>query len=88
MLINELARFRFDVQQKVGGAAKNIDIGQNAALRVQKKRVASLPGLKLLDVIGEHGMQQAGSIVAGGDKFAARREIQPCGAGAQGFVAR
>jgi len=59
-----LARFGFDVQQKVIRPAKNVRIRENPSLVVQKKCIATAAGRELLDVIGGHGVQQARPILA------------------------
>ena len=80
VLVQRLAGFRLNIQQKIVRAAQHVRIGQDAALVVQEKCVTTGSRCKLLDVIGGHGVQQPRAILAGEFDFSARREVDPGGA--------
>src|SRR5260370_1089148 len=68
-------------------AAKNIRVGQNAALRGEEKRIAAGTWRELLDMVGGHGVQQARAVLACQLDFAARGKVQPCRAGPKCSIA-
>ena len=75
--VDQFASFGLGIQQETVIEAEQVDVGQYVALRIQEKGVASHAGLKLLHVVGGHGMQQAGAIRSGRVNAPARRKIQP-----------
>src|SRR5208282_2319358 len=69
-------------------AAEHVRIGEDAALVIQEKCVATRARRKLLDVIGRHRVQQARPVLTGELDFAARGEVHPGGAISECVVTR
>jgi hypothetical protein len=74
------------IEQKVVVAAEQVEVGENAALRVEEKRIAAPARLELKHMIGKHGVEPAGAVLAGGAKAAAGGEVEPGSALAEGLV--
>ena len=80
MAEDALASFGLGIQQEPVFQAEQVDVGQDVPLRVQKEGVASGAWGKLLHMVGSHGVQQAGAVVAGGVDAPAGGEVEPgCG---------
>jgi hypothetical protein len=82
MAEDALARFGLGIKQEAIFQTQQIDVSQDVSLRVQEEGVASRAGRELLDVIGGHGVQKAGAVVAADINAAASGVIQPGGGGA------
>jgi hypothetical protein len=66
--------------------AKQVRVGQNAPLSVQKESVYSITGLHLLHVIRCHGMEKARAIFSREPNPSATRKIEQRRAACQRFV--
>ena len=65
MLVERLSRLGLCIEQQAIVETVQIYVAQDASLSVQKKGVHAASRRKLLHVIGRHGVQQSGAIVAG-----------------------
>ena len=73
---HRLAQLRLDVEQNAILQHEQIDIRQDASLRIEEERIAALSRLQLAHLVRRHGVQQAGAIFAGRRNPATRRQIQ------------
>ena len=73
---NGLGLGGLDVEEQMVTESENRDVGEDAALGAQEKRVAALAGFELLDVVGGHGVEEAFAILAKNFDAAAAREFE------------
>ena len=52
----------FEVEQELVFESENVDVGEHFGLRVHESRVTTLPGLQILDIIGDLAMQKLGAV--------------------------
>lgn len=68
---DEVAAVGFDVEEEGVRGGEDVDVGEDAAVSVEKKRIAALAGGELLDMIRGHGVEEALAILAAGADAAA-----------------
>jgi hypothetical protein len=76
-LVDLLAQLRLGIDQEMIGQAQQLQIGLDAALRVQEEGVAGVAGNHFLDFVAGDGVQQPRAIAPAGHNAAAPVEIQP-----------